>query len=996
MIIRLITEQTLTGIFTLQHSVIMKTLCQRAICSIYLLLAAFLLGEVYAAPFITTEICYNGIDDNGDGAIDAADLLCKTIQVTTTADVLDGDVSSVDNLRNNPGTDGEISLREAITATQAPASGLVFHTIGFNFPNYDAGHFYYQEDNIPNQVTEINRVRTTSIDDSAIDDKDADYPRSWFQLTINSALPPLCDNVLIDGYDLRQTQMNDNEFGTTLNTAIRIEVIATGDFPIFTINEAKSADNQVIIRGLSLNASHEIIQIKESSNGMVWLYGNYFGLTPTALSQKVAQKNLIEIHKTNRPVIIGSDLDGVNDAAEANLFAGTISGQSSIFLDQVTKAQVNQNYFGVGLKTTNNLNRSEGTAIQTITGHHNKFSQNIISFYETAFDLYESEADTIEQNAIGVYAESNNDLVISNEGGISNRCRDLIITKNTIANSQKGWHFLATKNSQFTKNEVYQHLTVGLNIVDEVNNGNQKNEGNFIYQNKIHDNLIGILIGQNADENKFLQNSIYANTSIGIDISAAGINADGITPNDLNDADSGPQQFLNFPELTVTNYTNTTATVEVDLDIDDSYNDQEGYRIEFFANSSSTDRGGEIYLGYLEVDGDVNNAVITLPLPESVLANYHIAATTSMIKIAAFANLVPELAFSTTSEFSESVPFPPAEICDNNIDDDGDGLIDCADPDCANFSEAGTIQGAEATCFQSFLPTIIHNVSTPTTDPRVSTFYQWEQSIDNGETWAAINSATTASYFPSLITQTTLYRRLVRKNTCNDWLASNVIEKIIKPIPIANIIALTTENSTELCANEAYIFAAEAAGNLANYHWDFGKYANQPIVTKQSPDAITYTTPDAITDTIQTIILKVELNGCTNSDTTTHNIHPLLQINEVSITQPTICGGADGSITISMIGEANQCIAVSIDGGSTYLPDNQFTINNLAAGAYPIFVRYCDLDCFIDGGIINLSDPAAIQAKGDTINAFCPGVLFQGNVANNDILGDTPSYLKRK
>ena len=37
-------------------------------------------------------------------------------------------------------------------------------------------------------------------------------------------------------------------------------------------------------------------------------------------------------------------------------------------------------------------------------------------------------------------------------------------------------------------------------------------------------------------------------------------------------------------------------------------------------------------------------------------------------------------------------------------------------PDCANFSEAGTIQGAEATCFQSFLPTIIHNVSTPTTD----------------------------------------------------------------------------------------------------------------------------------------------------------------------------------------------------------------------------------------------------------------------------------------
>ncbi|GEM_PF-5611839 len=970
----------------------MKTVYQKAICLTYLLLAAFLLEEANAMPFITTEICYNGIDDNGDGAIDAADPLCKTIRVSTTADVLDGDVSSVDNLINNSGADGEISLREAIMATQAPASGLIFHTIGFNFPNYDAGHFYYQEDNIPNQVTEINRVRTTSIDDSAIDDKDADYPRSWFQLTINSALPPLCDNVLIDGYDLRQTQMNDNEFGTTLNTAIRIEVIATGDFPIFTINEAKSADNQVIIRGLSLNASHEIIQIKESSNGMVWLYGNYFGLTPTALSQKVAQKNLIEIHKTNRPVIIGSDLDGVNDAAEANLFAGTISGQSSIFLDQVTKAQVNQNYFGVGLKTTNNLNRSEGTAIQTITGHHNKFSQNIISFYETAFDLYESEADTIEQNAIGVYAELSNDLIISNEGGISNRCQDLIITKNTIANSQKGWHFLATKNSQFSKNEVYQHLTVGLNIVNEANEENQKNERNFIYQNKIHHNLIGILIGQNADENKLLQNSIYANASIGIDISAAGINADGITPNDLNDTDSGPQQFLNFPELTVTNYTNTSATVAVNLDIDDRYEDQEGYRIEFFANSSPTDRGGEIYIGYLDVDGDVTQAEVTLLLPEGVLSNYHLAATTSIIKIAAFTNLVPELAFSTTSEFSESIPLPPAEICDNNLDDDGDGLIDCADPDCANFLEAGIIQGTEAACFRPFSPTIIHNVSTPTTDPRVTTFYQWQQSIDNGETWEDINRATTVSYFPALITQTTLYRRLVRKNTCNDWLASNVIEKIIKPTPIANIIALSTEKEAELCANVGYVFEAEAAGNLANYHWNFGKYANQPIATKQAPAAIIYTTPDALTDTLQSIILEVELDGCTNSDTTTHNIHPLLQINEVSITQPTICGGADGSIALSISGEANQCIAVSIDGGLTYLPDNQFTVNNLAAGAYPIFVRYCDLACPIDGGIINLSDPAAIRAKDDAINAFCPGVLFQGNVANNDTLGDDPVF----
>src|SRR6185436_995373 len=28
---------------------------------------------------------------------------------------------------------------------------------------------------------------------------------------------------------------------------------------------------------------------------------------------------------------------------------------------------------------------------------------------------------------------------------------------------------------------------------------------------------------------------------------------------------------------------------------------------------------------------------------------------------------------------------PPAEDCENGVDDDGDGLVDCADPDCAKL-----------------------------------------------------------------------------------------------------------------------------------------------------------------------------------------------------------------------------------------------------------------------------------------------------------------------
>ena len=44
-----------------------------------------------------------------------------------------------------------------------------------------------------------------------------------------------------------------------------------------------------------------------------------------------------------------------------------------------------------------------------------------------------------------------------------------------------------------------------------------------------------------------------------------------------------------------------------------------------------------------------------------------------------------------TSPGCGSTPPPGNEICDNNLDDDGDGLIDCADPDCASSPNCGTV-----------------------------------------------------------------------------------------------------------------------------------------------------------------------------------------------------------------------------------------------------------------------------------------------------------------
>jgi len=83
---------------------------------------------------------------------------------------------------------------------------------------------------------------------------------------------------------------------------------------------------------------------------------------------------------------------------------------------------------------------------------------------------------------------------------------------------------------------------------------------------------------------------------------------------------------------------------------------------------------------------------------------------------------------------------------------------------------------------------------------------------------------------------------------------------------------------------------------------------------------------------------------------------------------------------------------MSIDGGTTYLSDNQLTVTDLGVGGYDLYLKYCTDGCPINAGLITLSDPAAIQAENDTISGFCPGVLFKGNVAANDVLGNNPVF----
>ena len=91
-------------------------------------------------------------------------------------------------------------------------------------------------------------------------------------------------------------------------------------------------------------------------------------------------------------------------------------------------------------------------------------------------------------------------------------------------------------------------------------------------------------------------NRIWANTSLGIDL-----NDDGVTAGDVNDADSGPNDYLNFPVISSVKAASTTVTISYSLDVPAG-----SYYIEAFTNPSGADGSG-----YGEAQITAGSATIT-------------------------------------------------------------------------------------------------------------------------------------------------------------------------------------------------------------------------------------------------------------------------------------------------------------------------------------------------------------------------------------------------
>lgn len=182
------------------------------------------------------------------------------------------------------------------------------------------------------------------------------------------------------------------------------------------------------------------------------------------------------------------------------------------------------------------------------------------------------------------------------------------------------------------------------------------------------------------------------------------------------------------------------------------------------------------------------------------------------------------------------------EDCNNGIDDDGDGLIDCDDPDCSGYTSGGFIGGNESSCGE-YDPDQIISLSLPAGGSGGDFEFQWQYSPNGGLSWLVIIGATDVEYDPPVISQTTFFRRGARRFTCGSWKYSNFITKSVTVCPeicdngidddedgltdcedsdCAPIII--TSSNLSICEGLSTTITATASGGISPYEfiWDNG------------------------------------------------------------------------------------------------------------------------------------------------------------------------------
>src|SRR6056297_3086136 len=365
------------------------------------------------------------------------------------------------------------------------------------------------------------------------------------------------------------------------------------------------------------------------------------GLNLRQASGVRVEGNYIGLNSDGDDVLEGQSLGlRVNSGSGHTITGNTISGQE-----------------GSAIRIDNNVNGNVGAENITVTG-------NMIGTDPTGTSVLGNAGNAIvivgsSNNVIGGDLEADSNI-ISGSGGVYNnvfiRANGITISDGSNNNTVSGNYIGSDANGEY--GEEFTNSSHGIlinsgssgNIIglDEGGNG----AGNVISGNGARVNGNGITVTDNSLQNRISGNSTVSNGGTGIDLGD-----DGTTANDEGDADTGPNQLQNYPEIVSSEYNSNTdeLTIEYSIssDVSESANPIE---VQFFKNQGN--RQGITYLGSDSYEASAAGTVTQVTLPLSGTNTVTLGEDVTSIATNADGN---SSEFSEISEVTELV-LPPVAV----------------------------------------------------------------------------------------------------------------------------------------------------------------------------------------------------------------------------------------------------------------------------------------------------------------------------------------------
>lgn len=372
--------------------------------------------------------------------------------------------------------------------------------------------------------------------------------------------------------------------------------------------------NSYALRNIASGNNHTGIRVVSANNNKI--QGNFVGLNRTG-NASLRNYDGISIEGTAQYNLIGG-----YTAAERNYVAGNVAYGIPVFGAGCNYNIIAGNYVGTDTAGTFSVPNTygvlfdDGASYNTlggrIPGAGNLLSGN--SGYGVFIYNFGTIKDTVVGNLIGTDYTGTAALPNANGIVVDGPCFLHTIEGNVISgNLQMGIdiHIAGTDSniviSNFIGTDISGMLPLG-NQIDgiRIGEGPKSNfiglpgKGNIIANNGGN----GITVMTQADKyNTFSENSIYNNAGLGIDLFPQ-----GPTPNDAGDADTGPNDLMNYPDIsTIVNIPSTGDWV-VSGNLDHS--SPAGSRIELFLadlNGGGYGQGqGKTFLGSCQADASGN------------------------------------------------------------------------------------------------------------------------------------------------------------------------------------------------------------------------------------------------------------------------------------------------------------------------------------------------------------------------------------------------------